>query len=141
MNKKKTVRVAATAVTGIAAGLATAFPAGAPAQAATRSYEVRILASPSVAAAEANNGSTIQVCGHNQSNSPKCRFTTAGAVNSHTGQRSFYTPNWWWIGPITIWFNHHHSRSNAGCNTQHMSKSTAGFYALGNASFGNHNCS
>jgi hypothetical protein len=137
---KKTVRVAATAFTGIAAGVATAFPAAAPAQAATRSYEVRILASPSVAAAEANNGSTIQVCGHNQNNKPTCDYTRAGAVNSHTGERSFATPNWWWIGAVTIWWNHHHSRSNAGCNVQNMPKGSSGYEALGHASFGNHNC-
>ena len=136
---KKTVRVAATAFTGLAAGVAGAFPAAAPVQAATRSYEVRILASPSVTAAELNNGSTIQVCGHNQNNKPTCDYTKIGHPYG-SGPQSYITPNYWWIGAITIWWNHHHSQSNAGCNVQNMPKDGTGYYALGHASFGNHNC-
>jgi hypothetical protein len=134
--KKKTVRVGVTACTAIAAGVATAITPAA-AQAQEHAWEVEIFASSGIPI-----GKKIQVCGHNQSGVGKCDYATwlynANGRGGH-GFEVWSTPNWWWASNITLWWNNHHSISNAGCNVQLTSHYSN--YAQVRASYYNHNCS
>jgi hypothetical protein len=128
--RKKMVRIPAMAVTGVAAALLPAPPAN-----ATRAYEVMIVASPRIP-----RDLGIQVCGHNQYGQPKCKYASFVRYTGPLSESTLWsTQNWWWISNITLWWDNHHSISNAGCNVQRASHTSN--YAMVYALFGHHNCS
>jgi hypothetical protein len=129
---KKTVRVAAMALTGVAGGLAAAAPA-APAQ-ATANYQILIWASPRIL----NN---IQVCGKNQNNVFTCGSAQPdGWVFPSFGHSNlFYINNWWWKGHIAIWWSAHHGQSWNQCNVQSLPHSQ-GSWAVASVAFGHPKC-
>jgi hypothetical protein len=132
--RKKMVRIPTMTVAGVATGLAAATVLPAVPANATRAYEVIVIASPRIP-----SGLGMQVCGHNQYGSGKCRYASDVGYTGPLGESTMWmTQNWWWISNITLWWDNHHSKSNAGCNVQDVSHS--GNYAIVYAQFSHHNC-
>jgi hypothetical protein len=100
---KKILRVSA-ALTGTTAG-AVAFMPTAPAEAATANYQIQVSAS---------GVHQLQICGDNQNNTWVC---TPGENISHSsGNLHYWKNNWWWHGPVRLWWNGHGGNSVNNCN-------------------------
>jgi hypothetical protein len=95
----------AIALTGTTAAAMGGYLPPSPAEAAVKNYQIAVSTSGVY---------QLQICGDNQNGTWVC---TPGLNVSHSaGNDHYWKNNWWWHGPVRLWWNGHHAGSVNNCN-------------------------